>query len=605
MAAGVPALGHAPAAQANIAMAPIEAFAGSFSVAAGDRLDLYARNPNGSLTTAANVPVVVWRMGWPDQRMSTGTMAIKNEVVPADASANGCRSWGVAHRLSVGSAWPSGLYWAEIGSGDMACTVPFVVRPATRRTPGVKLLVQVPVTTIQAYNPYGGKSLYDYNSSGGVRGRQVSFNRPLENPLNNSFDWWQPYFVRWLAKNGIAADFCTSLDLHATANLLDGYQLLTTCGHDEYWSRTMRDRVDAFVALGGNLAVFSGNTCFWQVRFDNTGGTNRRMVCYKSRTEDPGGTAATKTTNWTDLATPYPENSTIGLAFLEGATWTNAQPRPTPPFVVQADHWVFAGTGLAPGSGFGGEFVGYETDASDFRVAANGRQYPTGVDGTPATLRILASADCSDWDARAKALGESGERPGYSMLGIFSRGGSQGTVFNAGTTDWVYGLRAELDGATPGVVSTITRNVLNKLSQAWSEPAEVRQWHLAVSGNPWSCADTLAATAPATGMVLDGAGYRAHAAAATGTVPVYRFKAVSGGTTGVRYGLGLASNMSGGWVNQGVAFHAYSSARTGTVPLQVYRATDASGLALLRYGTSTTPPAGWSLAGVLCHVLPA
>ncbi len=40
-------------------------------------------------------------------------------------------------------------------------------------------------------------------------------------------------------------------------------------GHDEYWSWGMRDALDAFTDAGGNAAILSGNTCFWQVRFDD------------------------------------------------------------------------------------------------------------------------------------------------------------------------------------------------------------------------------------------------------------------------------------------------------------------------------------------------
>ena len=48
----------------------------------------------------------------------------------------------------------------------------------------------------------------------------------------------------------------------------------------------MRDALDAHVAGGGNAAIFSGNTCFWQIRFEDDG---RAMTCFKYRAgaEDP------------------------------------------------------------------------------------------------------------------------------------------------------------------------------------------------------------------------------------------------------------------------------------------------------------------------------
>ena len=35
---------------------------------------------------------------------------------------------------------------------------------------------------------------------------------------------------------------------------------MLSVGHDEYWSWEMRDAVEGFVAAGGNVAFFSGNT---------------------------------------------------------------------------------------------------------------------------------------------------------------------------------------------------------------------------------------------------------------------------------------------------------------------------------------------------------
>ena len=44
---------------------------------------------------------------------------------------------------------------------------------------------------------------------------------------------------------------------------------------------------------------------------------------------------------------------------------------------------------------------------------------------------------------------------GHAVLGVFKRGG---TVFNAGTTDWAYGLDSDR------LVQQVTRNVLTRLS---------------------------------------------------------------------------------------------------------------------------------------------
>ena len=66
------------------------------------------------------------------------------------------------------------------------------------------MLVQVPVNTWQAYNGWGGKSLYPFSSSDGTQAIRVSFNRP--------YDWtlpggqgplgWELPLVRFIERNG-------------------------------------------------------------------------------------------------------------------------------------------------------------------------------------------------------------------------------------------------------------------------------------------------------------------------------------------------------------------------------------------------------------------
>src|SRR5207248_1917281 len=91
--------------------------------------------------------------------------------------------------------------------------------------------------------------------------------------------------VRRLQRLGRAVDIAISTDLDARPDLLQDRRLLVSVGHDEYWSWGMRDRLDAFTAAGGNAAIFGGNTCCWQVRFDDE---RRTMTSFKYRAdEDP------------------------------------------------------------------------------------------------------------------------------------------------------------------------------------------------------------------------------------------------------------------------------------------------------------------------------
>ena len=577
----------------------LEGYAAATSVVVGGTLDFFFRDPQAVGVGTTPYPVTFTRIGAPDVFMFNTTVAIGNQVVPANATTNGC-AWAMNYRLSVPANWPSGLYYAYVGSGENATTVPFVVRPASA-TAGVKRLLAIPVTTIHAYNEYGGKSLYDYNSSGGVRAPKVSLDRPLTQSFNSFFDTYAQYFVRWMAKNNLAVDFCTDLDIEANPALLDPYQLYIQAGHDEYWTFARRQTMDAFVARGGNCAYLAGNTAWFRIRMEPSAGgvANRTIVCYKDAAADPVSDPNQKTINFYALPTPYPENVSMGLGFRKGCSWAGALPRPiTPTVVKRAEHWAFAGTGLALGNQFGGEYVGYESDAADFVLGGDQRPYATGADSSPNTLRILGIADASNWDALSQAQGGGGELSGYAMIAVFSRGGTAGTVFNAGSTDWSYGLRPEIDGQTPTPISRITRNVIDKLSAPWTETADVRQYRTPL-GSLQSYYYGVGTTAPTgSGMTLDGWVFRCFPVSVSGSVPIYRFRSTAANVPSRTYRLSTSATVPGSagqFAADGVAFHAYPSARTGAAAIYEHTAFNSTaGLTTVYYSPVATPPAGWT-----------
>jgi hypothetical protein len=53
---------------------------------------------------------------------------------------------------------------------------------------------------------------------------------------------------------------------------------------DEYWSAAMREHTERFARCGGNVAFFGGNTCWWQVEFDDES-SFRRVATWS----DPAG----------------------------------------------------------------------------------------------------------------------------------------------------------------------------------------------------------------------------------------------------------------------------------------------------------------------------
>jgi hypothetical protein len=267
---------------------------------------------------------------------------------------------------------------------------------------------------------------------------------------------------------------------------------MLSVGHDEYWSWGMRDRADAFVDAGGSWAIFSGDSCFWQVRYEDDG---RTMVSYKARaaTEDPVvGTdeARTVTSMWSLPSIGWPEAQTIGLSFTRGGYARVGQATPCSSGgynIHRPEHPVFAGTDLRYGDVLGGpsRIVAYEVDGCELTMV-NGDPVPTYADGTPEGLEVLATAPARllsitpTYSEVPTALWASVDPPGdlegvatalfgspsaeniariahnHAVMGTFTRG--KGRVFNAGTTDWSYGL----DGDP--LVQRVTANIIRWLS---------------------------------------------------------------------------------------------------------------------------------------------
>lgn len=388
--------------------------------------------------------------------------------VPADASSRGC-DWPEATRLTIPTQWKSGYYEVFLGAPDPrdarkwleGQTMFFVVRAAQ---PGkdAKTLLQLTTNTYNAYNSWGGYSLYRFNSRDGDRVNHVSFHRPI---LSRVHEWELP-FIQWAERNGYALEYAVNSDLEVRPELLGKYKLVVSVGHDEYWSGPMRDTLDNYIARGGNVAFLGGNNVCWQVRFIEGGAT---MVSYKFAYEqdplyNPRGPNPLLTTLWSHDLIDRPENRLTGVGFLyggmhrHGGQYMNGSGAFT---VHRSDHWVFEGTDLKPGDAFGGKdgIIGYECDGCEL-AWIDGKPIPTHRDGTPENFVVLATAPARwpvDDPERYDRVNPGGV--GHACMGIYTKPGG-GSVFTASTTNWAHGLR----GNDPAVIR-ITRNVLDRLSR--------------------------------------------------------------------------------------------------------------------------------------------
>lgn len=440
-------------AAADAPAAAIAGYTGNVSYAPGDELTLHVS------TTAPVFAAEITRHALQPERVWTKSeLPGQSHPVPPDASSMGCR-WPQSVVLKIPAEWRSGYYRVALRAGEASASCFFVLRAVE---PGrtSRVLIQLSTNTYNAYNNFGGFSLYAYNGLGGNQGHRVSFARPPA----SQFDTWERPFVDWAERSGIVLEYAANSDLEFHPGLLARYRLVLSLGHDEYWSAPMRDHLEKFIGDGGNVAFFSGNTCCWQVRSEDNGAA---LTCWKQNYHsDPiyGARAgyATLSSLWSHHLVKRPENELTGVGFLWGGYHkSHGQLMDgSGAFTVhRPDHWIYEGTGMKNGDSFGGKdsIVGYECDGCELEWR-EGLPFPTHRDGTPKTFEILASApaqwhpdDCQWYD-----LWENG-RKGNAVLGVYTRGG---TVFTCGSTDWSHGLA----GADP-IVERITRTVIERLSK--------------------------------------------------------------------------------------------------------------------------------------------
>jgi len=230
---------------------------------------------------------------------------------------------------------------------------PLVVRALRPRHS--KILVQAAVNTWQAYNSWGGKSLYAYNSTDHVPATQVSFDRPYATVVR----WkWEIGLARYLERHGYDVSYTTDADTDRSPRELRRHRLVISSGHDEYWSKTMRDAFEAARDGGTNLMFLGADIADWQIRFEHA---RRTIVEYRDATADPEPDPALKTVRFRELVPPRPQCELLGISY-KGVRSAADAPRA---YAVNPDAlkdpW-FKGTGFTSTSTLP-DAVGYEWDA--------------------------------------------------------------------------------------------------------------------------------------------------------------------------------------------------------------------------------------------------
>jgi|CXWL01.1.fsa_nt_gi cellulose synthase/poly-beta-1,6-N-acetylglucosamine synthase-like glycosyltransferase len=451
----------------------IEGYASLASVNRGDELKLFV-NTNADFYT-----VRIYRMGWyqgTGAREVAGPLRRQGQVQPQPTIDPGtglieCR-WENPITLTVplnpsdATDWASGIYLAQLTTEPTGFQsyIMFVVRDDARPS---TYLVQSSVTTFQAYNNWGGRSLYTFNSVDG-QAAKVSFNRPYAiNPVplaapgvgagdfltSNSIPigyqasvaGWEYNMVRWLEREGYDVTYATNVDVHANPLLLASHHAFLSVGHDEYWSWEMRRHVEQARDQGIHVGFFSANTCYWQIRLEPsqlTGESNRTIVAYKESApsqdplqldQDPSNDHLV-TTKWRNPPVNRPEATLIGSMFIETDDPVNGD------FVIEdASHWILNGTGLQQGDHLPG-LLGYEVDG--------------GREAIPSTTHVIARAPLAPHEGTVTVYNAE-----HGAI-----------VFSTGSIQWSWGLD---DYHAPSLRKSVlspaaqqmTRNVLARFSE--------------------------------------------------------------------------------------------------------------------------------------------
>ena len=444
----------------------IEGYLNTLTAEPGETVQLFASS------NSKNCSLKIVREGEPEEDvLSKQDVEIEEHPIPDRAWEAG-PGWPCCWEYAIPEDWRSGVYRMELhadGQGNLSKNthwghrtaehhVLLVVRSAKPASTS-KILLQLTTCTYMAYNCWGGKSTYEYNSEGRQAAR-VNLLRPGHGYYGSGFTNWERQFVHWCDRESIELEYATNYDLETWPEGFDDYRLILSVGHDEYWSAPMRNNLERFIENGGNASFFSGNSICWQVRFEDNGKT---MVAYKENyKEDPrykSGEHHLVSALWSHPVVNRPENHLTGVGFPMGGYHLSHgayMDGPGEYNVRRADHWVFEGTELKEGQTFGGEntIVGYETDGCAY-IEKDGYPVPTHEDGTPESFIILCQAPAlwtgMDFDVFQEAKVSS---DGRATMGIYERGG---TVFTSGTTDWSHGLEDD------PIVQQITRNILNRL----------------------------------------------------------------------------------------------------------------------------------------------
>lgn len=430
----------------------IEGYAVELSVDVGGTIEFKVN------TDATNYRIDIYRLGYygGDGARLVGTVQHQSANAPIqptplrDASTGlvDAGNWAVTDTFTLPPDLISGVYIAKLVRQDGTfgeSRIPVIVRDEASTS---DIVFQTADATWQAYNPWGGNSLYYGSEFGGFQ-KAVSYNRPMgldiPEPVDTTLYGPESYLfgaeyaaIRWLEKNGYDVSYQTTIDTGIDPESLLNHNIFLSVGHDEYWSAEQREAVEAARDAGVNLAFWSGNTMFWKTRIDAgmTGDANKTIVSYK---ESYPGVIEDPTDTWTGLwrdVNGADQGGGLSESLLTGGEFAVNLGTPlTTIDIPQAlcGCFLWANTdvaNLAPGETFtlNGNYLGYEW-----------QEVPTDPSLVPANL-VAVSNTTVDVPFLLQGTDVTYANGTATHNMTIYRADSGALVFNAGTVFWSWAL---------------------------------------------------------------------------------------------------------------------------------------------------------------------
>jgi Domain of unknown function (DUF4082)/Bacterial Ig-like domain len=425
----------------------IEGFATATSINGGGSVDL-------KITSDDGIPfhIEIYRMGYYGGAQGrlisvlpglTGVDQDNPQKDP-DLGLIDASNWTVSATISTTSDWPTGVYLLRLVRDDNTFDnhIILVVR---NDGAAADIVYGLPVTTYQAYNDWGGRSLYTFNSAGGnteagtPRAVKVSFDRPYNQSLDGQRNWFVNCDIQdlsWLEQEGYNVTYVTNIDVH-TGTQLSGRSAFVSPAHDEYWSSEMRSAVTNARDGGVGLFFMGANCVYWRIRFEPnpySGVANRVQVCYKTA-ESGGPDPSGPTSTWRDPNGPnQPENALVGQMYI-GDNGNIFFPLVVSAAQAQNRIWRYTTLQtLAPGTTarIGQYLVGWEWDGR-----FNNGAEPAGV------TNVAASPVNGELMQDAGSIFING--PATTTATVY-KAPSGAWVFSTGTNQWARGLGLNMNG---------------------------------------------------------------------------------------------------------------------------------------------------------------